>query len=99
MEQALILFICNHGFAYDAMGEARKAGARGGTIIHGRSSVSQEKQKILWDNHSSRKRYFDVGLFRRTKANIDESTNVKIWRILRSKGSMFCNESRRLNWL
>lgn len=47
MEQALILFICNHGFAYDAMGEARKAGARGGTIIHGRSSVSQEKQKFF----------------------------------------------------
>lgn len=47
MEQYLILFICNHGFAYEAMNEARKAGARGGTIMHGRSSVSTEKQKFF----------------------------------------------------
>lgn len=47
MEQAVILFVCNHGFAYEAMAEARKAGARGGTIIHGRSSISQEKQKFF----------------------------------------------------
>jgi hypothetical protein len=43
----LILFICNHGFAYEAMTEARKAGARGGTIIHGRSSISTEKAKFF----------------------------------------------------
>jgi hypothetical protein len=47
MEQAVILFVCNHGYAYEAMAEARKAGARGGTIIHGRSSISQEKQKFF----------------------------------------------------
>ncbi len=46
-EQSVILFICNHGYAYEAMTEARKAGARGGTIIHGRSSVSTEKQKFF----------------------------------------------------
>lgn len=45
--QSLILFVCNHGYAYDAMAEARKAGARGGTIIHGRSSISTEKQKFF----------------------------------------------------
>lgn len=45
--QSVILFVCNHGYAYDAMTEARKAGARGGTIIHGRSSVSTEKQKFF----------------------------------------------------
>lgn len=43
----VILFVCNHGFAYDAMTEARKAGARGGTIIHGRSSISTEKEKFF----------------------------------------------------
>ena len=47
MEQSVILFVCNHGYAYEAMAEARKAGARGGTIIHGRSSISQEKQKFF----------------------------------------------------
>ncbi|MBM7454076.1 hypothetical protein JN09_001420 [Acholeplasma morum] len=45
--QSVILFICNHGYAYEAMAEARKAGARGGTIIHGRSSISTEKQKFF----------------------------------------------------
>jgi hypothetical protein len=29
------------------MTEARKAGARGGTIIHGRSSISNEKEKFF----------------------------------------------------
>lgn len=42
-----ILYVCNHGFAYEAMAEARKAGARGGTIIHGRSSISTEKEKFF----------------------------------------------------
>lgn len=43
----VILFVCNHGYAYEAMTEARKAGARGGTIIHGRSSISTEKEKFF----------------------------------------------------
>jgi len=43
----VIIYICNHGFAYEAMIEARKAGARGGTIMHGRSSVSTEKAKFF----------------------------------------------------
>lgn len=47
IEQNLIIYVCNHGFAYDAMKEARKAGARGGTILHGRSSISQEKTKFF----------------------------------------------------
>src|SRR5690606_22813335 len=45
--QSLILYIANHGFAYDAMKAARKAGARGGTILHGRSSLSTEKAKFF----------------------------------------------------
>ena len=43
----VIFYVCNHGFAYEAMHEARLAGARGGTIIHGRSSISQEKEKFF----------------------------------------------------
>ncbi len=42
-DQSLIVYICNHGFAYEAMKEARKAGASGGTILHGKSSISTEK--------------------------------------------------------
>ena len=44
---SLIIYICNHGYAYEAMNEARKAGARGGTILHGRSSISTEKSKFF----------------------------------------------------
>ncbi|MFA5560297.1 MAG: hypothetical protein WC964_00825 [Acholeplasmataceae bacterium] len=47
VNKSLIVYICNHGFSYDAMKEARKVGARGGTIIHGRSSLSTEKQKFF----------------------------------------------------
>ncbi len=47
VDKELIVYICNHGFASDAMKAARKAGARGGTIIHGRSSVAGEAQKFL----------------------------------------------------
>jgi len=46
-EKEVIIYICNHGFAQDAMAEARAAGARGGTIMHGRSSLAAEKQKFL----------------------------------------------------
>ena len=47
VDKNLIIFICNHGYAHEAMKQARKAGARGGTILHGRSSVSQEKTKFF----------------------------------------------------
>ena len=43
----LIIYICNHGFAYEAMKVARKVGARGGTILNGRSSISTEKAKFF----------------------------------------------------
>jgi len=45
--KVLIIYISNSGFAYKAMEEARKSGARGGTILHGRSSLSSEKQKFF----------------------------------------------------
>lgn len=46
-ELSAIFYICNHGFAYEAMKIARKAGAYGGTILSGRSSLSTEKAKFL----------------------------------------------------
>lgn len=45
--QALVVYICNHGHSYDAMHEARLAGATGGTILHGKSSVPESKQKFF----------------------------------------------------
>lgn len=46
-KQSVIYYICNNGFAEAAMAEARKAGARGGTIIHGRSLIARQKEKFL----------------------------------------------------
>lgn len=43
----LITYICNSGFASRAMDEARKAGARGGTILHGKSSLDASNQTFF----------------------------------------------------
>ena len=50
MSQSLIIYICNHGFAYEAMKEAEKQ-SKGGTILHGKSSLSTEKSKFLELNY------------------------------------------------
>ena len=43
----LILTVVNHGFADVVVDAARTAGARGGTIMHGRGSGIDEIQKFL----------------------------------------------------
>ncbi|NLD26878.1 MAG: P-II family nitrogen regulator [Acholeplasmataceae bacterium] len=43
----LILTICNDGFAEEIMEEAKLAGARGGTIMRGRSSAIHEETKFF----------------------------------------------------
>lgn len=47
MATSVVLFICNHGYGNRANEEAQKAGARGGTIIHGHSLISKSKEKFL----------------------------------------------------
>ena len=42
-----ILAIVNNGFAEEAMDAARAAGARGGTILHGRGTMSKEAEKFF----------------------------------------------------
>ena len=43
----VILCIVNKGFADTAMDAARAAGARGGTILHGRGTASPEAEKLF----------------------------------------------------
>ena len=43
----LIVVIAEHGFAADVMDTARGAGARGGTVVRGRSLAAEEAQKFL----------------------------------------------------
>lgn len=43
----LIVYICNHGYGYAAMDAARIAGAGGGTILHGRSSLTSEHRTFF----------------------------------------------------
>ena len=47
MGKHLVVYICNNGYSTKAMDEARKAGARGGTILHGRSSLDASHQTFF----------------------------------------------------
>ena len=42
-----ILAIVNNGFSEEAMEAAKSCGARGGTILHGRGTISKEAEKIF----------------------------------------------------
>ena len=42
-----ILAIVNNGFAEEAMDAARAAGAKGGTILHGRGTISKDAEKFF----------------------------------------------------
>ena len=42
-----ILAVVNNGFSEEAMEAARAAGARGGTILHGRGTISKEAETIF----------------------------------------------------
>ena len=42
-----ILCIVNSGFSEAAMDAAKSCGARGGTILHGRGTISKEAEKIF----------------------------------------------------
>jgi len=46
-DHVLIAFIVNRGFADDAMVAARKAGAKGGTILHARGTGTEEDAKFF----------------------------------------------------
>lgn len=46
-QHELIVVIAEHGFAADVMDTARAAGARGGTVVRGRSLAAEEAQKFL----------------------------------------------------
>ena len=46
-QHELIVVIAEHGFAADVMDAARAAGARGGTVVRGRSLAAEEAQKFL----------------------------------------------------
>lgn len=43
----LILCIVNTGFSETAMDAARKRGASGGTVIHGRGTASKDAEKVF----------------------------------------------------
>lgn len=47
MENYMIFAICHHGYAGDIMTIARKAGAKGGTIVKARGSASNEVAKFF----------------------------------------------------
>lgn len=42
-----ILAVVNNGFSEEAMDAARAVGARGGTVLHGRGTVSKDAEKLF----------------------------------------------------
>lgn len=42
-----ILAIVNNGFSEEAMEAAKTAGAKGGTVLHGRGTISKEAEKLF----------------------------------------------------
>jgi nitrogen regulatory protein PII len=42
-----IFAVVNNGFSEEAMDAARAAGAKGGTILHGRGTISKEAEKFF----------------------------------------------------
>ena len=43
----LIIVICNYDYVDDVMEVAKKVGARGGTIVHGRGTMTKETTKFF----------------------------------------------------
>jgi nitrogen regulatory protein PII len=46
-QHQLVICIVNAGYAPVVMDAAKKAGARGGTIIHGRGTANKEAEKLF----------------------------------------------------
>ena len=42
-----VLAIVNNGFSEEAMEAAKACGARGGTVLHGRGTISKEAEKFF----------------------------------------------------
>ncbi|NMA05301.1 MAG: P-II family nitrogen regulator [Acholeplasmataceae bacterium] len=89
MEKELIIYTCLTGFAYDAMEEARKAGARGGTILHGRSSIKEDKKSILGLRLSTEKDCLLIVSLAEDKHKIMNAINAKYGLKSEARGLLF----------
>lgn len=89
MEKELIIYICNAGFAYDAMEAARQAGARGGTILHGRSSFKKEKKSLLGMQLHTEKDCLLIVSLKQDKHTIMNAINAKFGVKSEARGLLF----------
>ena len=99
MEQAVILFDVIMAMPMKPWQKQEKLGQEVVPLFHGRSSISQEKQKFFGITIPSRKRYLDDCMPRRTKTNPHEGYHLKIWGVNRRKRAVFRHEGRRFNWV
>jgi len=88
-DKALIVYICNNGYAYQAMDEARRAGARGGTVLHGRSSLSTEKQKFFGITIHPEKDILMIVCLESQKYDLMQSINQKYGVTTEARGIIF----------
>lgn len=74
-DKSVIIYICNSGFAHEAMDAARSAGAKGGTILHGRSSLSTERQKFFGVTVHPEKEVLMIVCLKEEKKTLMEAIN------------------------
>lgn len=89
MEKELVVYICNTGFAYDAMEEARLVGAGGGTILHGRSCLKGDKKGMLGISISAEKDLVLIVTPKEEKHKIMNAINAKFGLTSEAKGIVF----------
>lgn len=87
--KALIIYICNSGYAYQAMDEARLAGAKGGTILHGRSSLSTDKEKFFGITIHPEKDVLLIVCLESQKQDLMQAINQKYGVTTEARGIIF----------
>ncbi|MDD2682124.1 MAG: P-II family nitrogen regulator [Bacilli bacterium] len=73
----LVIIICNHDYADEVMDVAKSSGAKGGTIIHGRGTLSKEAKKFFGITIQPEKALILILTDLNTQENIMKSINEK----------------------
>ena len=72
-EHELIISIFNRGYSDTVMDAAKKAGARGGTVLHGKGTTSPESEKFLGVSIAKEKEVILIVARKEQKADIMRS--------------------------
>lgn len=74
----LVVIICNHDYSDEVMEVAKASGAKGGTIIHGRGTLTKEAKKFFGITIQPEKALILILSSLETQENIMNSINEKV---------------------